>query len=90
MRLELTETFIKDLEKRCKRYIAPSFVFQVDKIELDLDCGLFWTMTVSWGSPDGKTWYKEDICFEDRDYSFDFVCGMISQLVFMKESGKCL
>ena len=48
--------------------------------------GDFWSILVGWGPKTGAGWNSGTLCFEDKEYSFDYLCGMFAQLVCMKES----
>ena len=90
MKLEITNDFIKKLEKRCKTYLARNFVFEVQEVNVTFYDGVWWHMQLGWGNPepDSKEFYNKSIIFDDRNYSFDWLCGAIYQMVCMVEEEK--
>ena len=86
MNFELTERTIKDLERRCLDYVCPGHIFEIQEVKLDFIDGILWTFKICWGSSDSKIWRTGEIMFQDDEYSFDFVCGMISHEIYTKET----
>lgn len=92
MKLEFTNDFIKRLEKRCKDFVIKGDIFEVQGASVDFIDGIWWHIQLGWSNSnwneEDKPFYNEEIFFEDSEYSFDFVCGMIYQLIDMKENEK--
>ena len=86
MKFELTNEFIVNFEKRCKKLVAPSSIVEVQEVSFSRIDGDFWSILIGWGPKNGAGWHNETLYFEDKEYSFDFLCGMFAQLVFMKEN----
>lgn len=90
MKLEFTNDFIKKLEKRCKSFIGKDEVFEVQGASVDFIDGIWWKIQIGWGNShwneEDEPFYNEEIFFEDDKYTFDFICGMIYQLIDMKEN----
>lgn len=90
MKLEFTNDFIKKLEKRCKDFIASDDIFEILGASVDFIDGVWWKIEIGWGNGnqhcDGedKPFYRGEIFFDDDKYTFDFICGMIYQLIEMK------
>lgn len=83
MKLELTDKFIKTIENRCKKFLPKDFWFEIQRVHLDLIDGAFWTFYFGWGKDD--KYHNEELFFEDKYYSVDFICGMVYQLIEVKE-----
>ena len=83
MKLELTNNFIKTIENRCRKFLPKDSWFEIQGVELDLIEGAFWTLHLGWGKDDN--WHNEELFLEDEYYSVDFLCGMIYQLIEVKE-----
>ena len=87
--LEINDSFVKTLEKRCTRYLAPGSVFEIHNIDIDFIEGIWYTFTIAWGPADGNNWHSDEIIVEDKEANIDFISGMVAQLVYMNERGDC-
>ena len=82
MKFNLTSEIIEKIEKRCSEFVAHKHVFEIHGASVDLIDGAFWTISIGWGNPnEPKEFHNKEIVFEDKHYSFDFLCGMIYQLI---------
>ena len=89
MKLEINDKLIKTIEKRCMSYLAPGEVLEVYGVSVDFIDGTWYTFQLGWGHTGfDKAWYNDEITFDDKDASIDFICGMIAQLVYMTDRGE--
>ena len=79
MKLEFTNDFIKTIENRCRKFLFKDGWFEIQGVDYDAMEGGFWTIRLGWGK--GDKCHNEEIFFEDKYYSVDFICGMIYQLM---------
>ncbi len=88
MKFNLNSEIIEKIEKRCSEFIPPKHVFEIQGVSVDLIDGAFWTISIGWGDQNESTeFHNKEIVFEDKCYSFDFLCGMIYQLMDDVETG---
>lgn len=83
MKLEITNTLIKELEKRFKRHVAPQDIVEIHGISIDLIDGVWYTLELCWGH--ANSWKNYRMLFDETNTSLDFIEGMFSQLVVDKE-----
>lgn len=79
MKLEITNSFIRELEKRFRKHVAPQDTIEIQGVCVDFIDGLWYTLKVCWGHVD--SWRNEELLFDERNISLDFIEGMFSQLV---------
>ena len=86
MKLDINDKLIKTIENRCKHFVAPGDICEIQDISISFIEGVWYTFSIGYGSCEpNKKWYNVDITLSDRDASIDFICGMIAQTIFMSE-----
>ena len=85
MKIEITNDFIKRLEKALKHEVPyASSYCEIHNINIDFVEGVFYTVEVHWGVEEKKIYHSVELCFQDSD-SIEFIRGMFSRVIYEYE-----
>lgn len=84
MKIEITNKFIKDLEKVLKKEVAIDNYCEIQEISVSLFDGVWYNATIAWGNSALNCHYTIKLFFTDND-SIDFIRGQFSRVVYEVE-----
>ena len=88
MKIEITNDFIKKLEKALKSEVLYSATYcEIHNINIDLVDGVYYSIDVHWGNTDKDEHHSVELYFNDDD-SIEFIRGMFSRVIYEMETAE--
>jgi len=81
MKIEITNDFLKKLEKALRKEVAITNYCEIQNITIDFIEGVFYTVDVHWGNEKNHENHDVKLYFNDSD-SIDFIRGQFSRVIY--------
>lgn len=82
MKIEITNKFIKDLERALRKEVSFASYCEVQEINVTFFDSDFYTIKVAWGNNgDKKSHHYVTLCFHEND-SIEYIRGQFSRVIY--------